>query len=232
MSSPRTWGCFFAGPQRGRGWGVFPTHVGVFPFDLRTIFQRLCLPHARGGVSNPGLIQFFNQPSSPRTWGCFQTSSSTSTALQVFPTHVGVFLSPGLAGAGLYRLPHARGGVSTSYRKGIASKLSSPRTWGCFYCSRQVSYDLVVFPTHVGVFLILNGSMIEPVSLPHARGGVSQPSAKHIARPWSSPRTWGCFLARRCGLITASVFPTHVGVFPKRGSVTSCATSLPYACGA
>ena len=115
LSSPRTWGCFFAGPQRGRGWGVFPTHVGVFPFDLRTIFQRLCLPHARGGVSNPGLIQFFNQPSSPRTWGCFQTSSSTSTALQVFPTHVGVFLY--WLDPDLYRhgLPHARGGVSLSW---------------------------------------------------------------------------------------------------------------------
>ncbi len=153
VSSPRTWGCFLPPQVEVFGQLVFPTHVGVFPFDLRTIFQRLCLPHARGGVSNPGLIQFFNQPSSPRTWGCFQTSSSTSTALQVFPTHVGVFLSPGLAGAGLYRLPHARGGVSTSYRKGIASKLSSPRTWGCFYIGYIPIYTGMVFPTHVGVFL-------------------------------------------------------------------------------
>ena len=51
MSSPRTWGCFWACAIMGQSSLVFPTHVGVFPSLSLPILRRSCLPHARGGVS-------------------------------------------------------------------------------------------------------------------------------------------------------------------------------------
>ena len=50
-SSPRTWGCFFAGHSNHIVYGVFPTHVGVFPKGETSKLLLYCLPHARGGVS-------------------------------------------------------------------------------------------------------------------------------------------------------------------------------------
>ena len=50
-SSPRTWGCFY---YEGHGvviWRVFPTHVGVFLFNMPLADMETRLPHARGGVS-------------------------------------------------------------------------------------------------------------------------------------------------------------------------------------
>ena len=50
-----------------------------------------------------------------------------------------------------------------------------------------------VFPTPVGVFLIINGVEFKRVSLPHARGGVSLMSARLGGMLRSSPRPWGFF---------------------------------------
>ena len=49
--------------------GVFPTHVGVFPFFQETLRGEPGLPHARGGVSGQGLKIFVLTPSSPPPWG-------------------------------------------------------------------------------------------------------------------------------------------------------------------
>ena len=51
-SSPRTWGCFWAGLGFCCSSSVFPTHVGVFPCRAPASCSRPSLPHARGGVSN------------------------------------------------------------------------------------------------------------------------------------------------------------------------------------
>ena len=111
-SSPRTWGCFSLSRVFLHGAGVFPTHVGVFLGDFTGINPGISLPHARGGVS---ISEWPNDAavwSSPRTWGCFFCPRPEIFVMDVFPTHVGVFLSDfplSLASSGL---PHARGGVS------------------------------------------------------------------------------------------------------------------------
>ena len=51
MSSPRMWGCFPPCCDHRRGHGVFPTHVGVFPFLKGYWYPARGLPHACGGVS-------------------------------------------------------------------------------------------------------------------------------------------------------------------------------------
>ncbi len=193
MSSPRTWGCFLVVADYSNVEGVFPTHVGVFPWPSRCICHREGLPHARGGVSEHGWPADAIEKSSPRTWGCFCCFPCCAGNLRVFPTHVGVFP---VGSAGVFvvsSLPHARGGVSAFKREVPAERVSSPRTWGCFLSSTAPLKIQRVFPTHVGVFPRTMPPWWTLVGLPHARGGVSH---AHLCWPYcflSSPRTWGCF---------------------------------------
>jgi len=173
---------------------VFPTHVGVFllPFDEA----------------------FICRWSSPRTWGCFFSRPQLLHAHRVFPTHVGVFpdkLQEKLKPTGL---PHARGGVSRWLEECDRKFKSSPRTWGCFSGAKRCRHADKVFPTHVGVFLHLVRKFLLPLSLPHARGGVSPHLFAYLEKHMSSPRTWGCFHFHDVLILWVDVFPTHVGVFP------------------
>ena len=70
-----------------------------------------------------------------------------------------------------------------------------------------------VFPTPVGVFPISSNRAADPVSLPHARGGVSAPCAADGEGEPSSPRPWGCFRIKIFLSSDVCVFPTPVGVF-------------------
>ena len=94
-----------------------------------------------------------------------------------------------------------------------ATAMSSPRTWGCFSVRETYISRLIVFPTHVGVFLYSALTCGVSVGLPHARGGVSAIMQDNAFTKASSPRTWGCFYFRLLSEIKPTVFPTHVGVF-------------------
>ena len=153
----------------------------------------LCLPHARGGVSLMHGVGYEPLQSSPRTWGCFYPISVFCKLHHVFPTHVGVFLLM-LTFRGLrLSLPHARGGVSATTSSSSPLRLSSPRTWGCFYTQLFDAKAQEVFPTHVGVFLLGSFLLMFARRLPHARGGVSWLTYAVMLLVGSSPRTWGCF---------------------------------------
>ncbi len=172
-SSPRTWGCFSSMRILSQIHLVFPTHVGVFLRRWPPQFPRNCLPHARGGVSLIPMTSCARRPSSPRTWGCFWRSAASIVLSSVFPTHVGVFLGRCSMAGPIYRLPHARGGVSERDARRSYNLPSSPRTWGCFCLIHIGSLTEEVFPTHVGVFLRFTGRVNPHRRLPHARGGVS-----------------------------------------------------------
>ncbi len=135
----------------------------------------------------------------------------------VFPTHVGVFLLGLLTPNQKKSLPHARGGVSTMIYEIEQQIESSPRTWGCFRWKAWRKLAGIVFPTHVGVFLLRSTIHPDFPSLPHARGGVSKVSRKTGRPRQSSPRTWGCFPSLSTSRRASIVFPTHVGVFLVRG---------------
>ena len=111
----------------------------------------------------------------------------------VFPTPVGVFLPTTRQNRAAASLPHARGGVSNHIFRDITEAESSPRPWGCFQERSPLGSTPGVFPTPVGVFLIINGVEFKRVSLPHARGGVSLMSARLGGMLRSSPRPWGFF---------------------------------------
>ena len=199
-SSPRTWGCFLLRLLILNLSPVFPTHVGVFLQDSCSYPLFFCLPHARGGVSSKkkgSAIKFW---SSPRTWGCFCGGCRCWRRCFVFPTHVGVFPAARSVVQDAAGLPHARGGVSAAIAPAAIKKESSPRTWGCFFYEVCRSDGAAVFPTHVGVFPCADAALREKESLPHARGGVSPGRLRSRVGVLSSPRTWGCFLQRRCHL--------------------------------
>ena len=192
-SSPRSWGCFYGVPLKDIAAFVFPTLVGVFLCAHNKPRPALCLPHARGGVSFSYRGDRGTWASSPRSWGCFSPSLRHVLLHRVFPTLVGVF--PGLSSPPCYiiRLPHARGGVSSSSVVFLSSGRSSPRSWGCFPCGGLLRRGDQVFPTLVGVFLGRVGMPTALPRLPHARGGVSISRTVKGEGVTSSPRSWGCF---------------------------------------
>ena len=132
-------------------------------------------------------------------------------AVSVFPTHVGVFPSQNRFWTAAQSLPHARGGVSFLKDFAVSMKVSSPRTWGCFLNARCFSWGLMVFPTHVGVFLYRRFVLFGHGGLPHARGGVS--------------------LSCRGCVHDNPVFPTHVGVFLPLTFRAWITAGLPHARG-
>ena len=128
-------------------------------------------------------------------------------------------------------LPHVRGGVSASGAQLMAEARSSPRAWGCFlYCGSGCQFD-GVFPTCVGVFLAGCGRTTHYRCLPHVRGGVSPPKQRLFAVARSSPRAWGCFKEEPPPLEGCLVFPTCVGVFPRRGESISALGVFPTCVG-
>ncbi len=190
---------------------VFPMHVGVFLPVL--LYRAWCsgLPHARGGVSGLAVSLTYGQRSSPCTWGCFQPSDTADVYVMVFPMHVGVFPSAVIWYGSTPGLPHARGGVSAAARYGATDPMSSPCTWGCFFCTER--------------------SKQSRRSLPHARGGVSSSRSLSTGLRTSSPCTWGCFYQHSSISDNNSVFPMHVGVFLSYAFLTDSACSLPHARG-
>ncbi len=109
--------------------------------------------------------------------------------------------------------------------------VSSPHTWGCFRLLMLCLLIVVVFPTHVGVFLEIKALADGEWGLPHTRGGVSERSCifRRLAR--SSPHTWGCFYGLQCKSGKRSVFPTHVGVFPALFYLLHPSLCLPHTRG-
>ena len=192
---------------------------------------RHSLPHACGGVSNILLSFSGGKESSPRLWGCFFLHLCVEPFNTVFPTPVGVFpvtLSPQRMTSSL---PHACGGVSSHGVSGPSCGKSSPRLWGCFYSALLSTFPALVFPTPVGVFPILDAAHGILKRLPHACGGVSLFRAHSIAADKSSPRLWGCFLAKDALALCYVVFPTPVGVFPVARQRREQSGRLPHACG-
>ena len=89
----------------------------------------------------------------------------------------------------------------------------------------------MVFPTPVGVFPGSSLALRLAASLPHARGGVSLSDEPPNDNGASSPRPWGCFRTSSCRITSTTVFPTPVGVFPRRQRGPRRTPRLPHARG-
>ena len=80
---------------------------------------------------------------------------TSSRITEVFPTCVGVFPGEVKEIAAQGGLPHMRGGVSSDGYGADIFIESSPHAWGCFSISDDVALGTAVFPTCVGVFLLM-----------------------------------------------------------------------------
>ena len=106
--------------------------------------------------------------------------------------------------------------------------MSSPQAWGCFCYIGALTFESAVFPTGVGVFPKKSMPKALLPSLPHRRGGVSQVYPLAMCAWSSSPQAWGCFHEQLISEQEMAVFPTGVGVFPYRDTLTSKAIRLPH----
>ena len=156
-SSPHAWGCFESTSLPKAGASVFPTRVGVFLVSACQLPSLSCLPHTRGGVSVELQDATEERSSSPHAWGCFYEEEEKKGLCYVFPTRVGVFLVCEIYCVLISGLPHTRGGVSDKKPPARRWGQSSPHAWGCFSASCPISSSAIVFPTRVGVFLLLVG---------------------------------------------------------------------------
>ena len=128
-------------------------------------------------------------------------------------------------------LPHVCGGVSKSPNLWALVCRSSPRMWGCFLIISPWCGAWRVFPTYVGVFLILRPYDVLISGLPHVCGGVSDADNLPVQQVGSSPRMWGCFYVQRKRKPRRAVFPTYVGVFLRCDRPQTLGSRLPHVCG-
>ena len=169
--------------------------------------------------------------SSPHTWGCPSDVDRVKVIRELFPTHVGVSLLHVPADAHHPTLPHTRGGVPLEVKMDSTGKRSSPHTWGCPYLVKVSINDAFLFPTHVGVSLIVG--LLAPIliPLPHTRGGVPGDVFFSVDVCFSSPHTWGCPWQGRSYFTSQWLFPTHVGVSLKLLSSYGTIFTLPHTRG-
>ena len=88
-----------------------------------------------------------------------------------------------------------------------------------------------VFPTHMGVYRLIGLSGLQRVSFPHTRGGVPNSTTKNSLAPAFSPHTWGCTDVGIFAGVDRNVFPTHVGVYRRGGTMARPKIGFPHTRG-
>ncbi len=103
--------------------------------------------------------------------------------------------------------------------------------WGCSGYSWTPAELPLVFPTHVGMFLVPSLLRMVNICFPHACGDVPRlANDLHIPVVFS-PRMWGCSAGRAGTYARPRVFPTHVGMFRRRRDRKTADMRFPHACG-
>ena len=197
---------------------IVPTHVGVYRSWSRCRTAAPNCPHARGGVPTRRMAMPMRPALSPRTWGCTAARSRSVSALQIVPTHVGVYQYRVAPVAMPTHCPHARGGVPFRPMASPPWNRLSPRTWGCTDAGLVKAFQALIVPTHVGVYREGGPAMTFPERCPHARGGVPSTSEPSTTGSSLSPRTWGCTGPGLRQWGSLRVVPTHVGVYRPSGA--------------
>jgi len=164
-------------------------------------------------------------------WGCTADYRKRKWKGAVFPTHVGVYLSPAVSFSFRFSFPHACGGVPVAASGAWSRYTFSPRMWGCTGEIVELESEAIVFPTHVGVYLKAKTDTIPASRFPHACGGVPVLFRSFRLLFGFSPRMWGCTGCTRVRSARAPVFPTHVGVYLSMSLLFTENSRFPHACG-
>ena len=168
--SPRAWGC-----TGGITWTIttrqdFPTCVGMYRRERRSVEFCAGFPHVRGDVPLIHRHAAVAGEISPRAWGCTAEKLMCPFGNYDFPTCVGMYRVYRWSQTQQGRFPHVRGDVPQG-RPVLQVQFSiSPRAWGCtvsWLFHRRQRPD---FPTCVGMYRINNGSPLLMGRFPHVRG--------------------------------------------------------------
>ena len=185
--------------------------MGVSPDNSVDNSQHIDFPHACGG--EPWYIVCLERFAefSPRMWGWAYSYEEGRYLHKIFPTHVGVSPCCTLFCKARYHFPHACGGEPEGRCLCCRDKRFSPRMWGWALAEIPSVTAQAIFPTHVGVSLMMSASASGFPDFPHACGGEPLFTAVRVKSISFSPRMWG--RARIPGFlrIYITIFPTHVG---------------------
>ena len=166
--------------------------MGVDRTLARLLITKKCFPHTRGG--GPLLLNTKRATLtfSPHAWGW------TGRVVMENKLPLG--------------FPHTRGGGPTCTLFSAALYGFSPHAWGWTAPGRPRSVFCDVFPTRVGVDLLVKKVWWGPVCFPHTRGG-GPPTLLPNKRLYRfSPHAWGWTSWVYNQAVAMVVFPTRVGV--------------------
>ena len=107
--SPRMWGWASKCLKNSSSFLIFPTHVGVSPWEYGPVNIQPHFPHACGG--EPIKLNYVDAQClfSPRMWGVSPFSVFSTSLCTIFPTHVGVSLNAVCYHSVWIYFPHACG---------------------------------------------------------------------------------------------------------------------------
>ena len=154
LFSPRMWRCFAQRRSRMTRQEVFSTHVEMFLRSKAKTNDTSRFLHACGDVSAKAEQAKGDEKFSPRMWRCFSTALCVLSATLVFFTHVEMFLFQCFVRFRLIRFLHACGDVSGCSILISTQARFSPRMWRCFFFMGIWVAVVVVFSTHVEMFLL------------------------------------------------------------------------------
>ena len=129
-SSPHAWGSSHTMTDSSTMQTVFPTCVGIVPFDARRSRWAWRLPHMRGDRPFRSDMMCCLVVSSPHAWGSSQCSDLGDRLEVVFPTCVGIVPQRDPPPPPPGGLPHMRGDRPHVDPKQALVKESSPHAWG------------------------------------------------------------------------------------------------------
>jgi len=172
----------------------------------------LSFPHTRGDGPGSSAAHAHASAFSPHPWGWTSSRMLGTNCGWVFPTPVGMDRGGPQPDQISGRFPHTRGDgpkpADTEYQR----EKFSPHPWGwtdtVFFASDRVS----VFPTPVGMDRLPRPSRPAAPRFPHTRGDgpcADDPGRRGVV---FSPHPWGWTGQGDYLAVTASVFPTPVGM--------------------
>ena len=172
-------------------------------------------PHVCGGYPYLFLQQDYWDDFSPRMWGLSYRNLKKRLRYGLFPTYVGVILSPDNIYSLHLTFPHVCGGYPLIDNEGDAVHFFSPRMWGLSVYKRFTQAIYRLFPTYVGVILYHEPGLGHVDSFPHVCGGYPENIKQQNFCLVFSPRMWGLSFLNRGRMNKKELFPTYVGVVPK-----------------
>ena len=170
-------------------------------------------PHACGEIALMGAVRLTWVGTSPRLWGDSFLAVIGNPRLRYIPTPVGRFFSPSDSSRAFSVHPHACGEIEYQKCAIVKKHGTSPRLWGDWNRTIDVSRYLRYIPTPVGRFICRICRSRTGTVHPHACGEIPFAPDDFDHVDGTSPRLWGDWFMPVWDSIPGRYIPTPVGRF-------------------